>query len=518
MAIYHTRVKMFSRSKGESALAAAAYRAGIKLFDEITGDHHDYRRRRGVLSTRCFAPTDAPTWAMDPQTLWQQVHFKEKRKDSQLAREFEIALPAELTDEQRCALAWDICRDLTNRYGFAIQASIHEPPVKGGLNWHLHALATTRRIRSDGLDDKTRELDGGASGKAEVEWVREMVASRTNRHLAVAGFGAKVDHRSLGEQLATALDQGDLEKAAELATREATRPLGKRATALQRRGADCELADANAAIRRRNARRYAALRQQLVEGGHLPPDGHSHDQTLRDREREAGQGLILGGGSGAIGAVQGLGRIDDRRTPEERRGAKQEEVRASLVEAARLWAEDFVATVDLAFKATRKLLAHHAERAASFAHLPTFRADVRAFVRCLKRLKKDALRFSRRLEAEDRAAHLVSQAEAELSRFDHDHPRPGLWTKREWQIRRARRLQAVAQRKQGHANARAATEPEAQVDYVRRALETGVELERLSERMLTRYPVAADMEAMPPAAGHSGHPVADGPSMRGPRM
>lgn len=518
MAIYHTRIKMFSRSKGHSALAAAAYRAGIKLFDEVTGDHHDYRRRGGVLSTRCFAPVDAPSWAMDPQTLWQQVHIKEKRKDSQLAREFEIALPAELTDEQRCELSWDICRDLIDRYGFAIQASIHEPPVKDGLNWHLHALATTRRIRDDGLHDKTRELDGGASGKAEVEWVREMVAARTNQHLANAGFGARVDHRSLGEQLATALDQGDLEKAAELASREPTRPMGKRATALQRRGADCEIADANAAIRRRNARRYAALRQQLVDGGHLPPDGHSHDQALRDLEREAGQGLILGGGSGSIGAIQGLGRTDDRRTPDQRRDAKQAEARASLVEAARLWAEDFVATIDLAFKATTKLLAHHAERAASFAHIPSFRADVRAFVRCLKRLKKDALRFTRRLEAEDRAAHLVSQAETELTRFDHEHPRPGLWTKREWQIRRARRLQAVAQRKQAHATAKAATEPKPQVEYVRQALETGVELERLSERMLARYPVAADAEPVTSPATRPDRPDSTGPAVRGPRM
>lgn len=516
MAIYHTRIKMFSRSKGHSALAAAAYRAGIKLFDEVTGDHHDYRRRGGVLSTRCFAPIDAPSWAMDPQTLWQQVHIKEKRKDSQLAREFEIALPAELTDEQRCELSWDICRDLIDRYGFAIQASIHEPPVKDGLNWHLHALATTRRIRDDGLQDKTRELDGGASGKAEVEWVREMVAARTNQHLANAGFGDRVDHRSLGEQLATALDQGDLEKAAELASREPTRPMGKRATALQRRGADCAIADANAAIRRRNARRYAALRQQLVDGGHLSPDGH--DRALRDREREAGQGLILGGGSGAIRAIEGLGRTDDRRTPDQRRDDKQAEARTSLMEAARLWAEDFVATIDLAFRATTKLLAHHADRAASFAHLPTFRADVRAFVRCLKRLKKDALRFARRLEAEDRAAHLVSQAETELSRFDHDHPRPGLWTKREWQIRRARRLQAVAQRKQAHGTAKAATEPKAQVEYVRQALETGVELERLSERMLARYPVAADAEPVTSPAAEPDRPGGTGPIVRGPRM
>lgn len=121
MAIYHTRIKMFQRSKGESAVAAAAYRAGLKLLDESTGTHHDYRRKRGILCTRCFAPRDAPAWAVEPQVLWQEAQAREKRKDGQLAREFQIALPHELTDEQRCELAWDICRDLINRYGFAIQ-------------------------------------------------------------------------------------------------------------------------------------------------------------------------------------------------------------------------------------------------------------------------------------------------------------------------------------------------------------------------------------------------------------
>lgn len=322
MAIYHTRVKMFSRSKGHSAIAAAAYRAGIRLIDNTTGQQHDYSRRRGVLVTRCFSPLGAPAWTVDPQQLWQKVHVREKRKDSQLAREFEIALPHELSDEQRCELAWDICRDLTNRYDFAMQASIHEPPVTDGMNWHLHALATTRRIRDDALQDKTKELDGGPSGKAEVEWIREMVSKRTNQHLAAAGIDVRIDHRSLGDQLLAALDAGDLEKATELASREPTKPLGKRAVARLRRGMDCELADANAAIRRRNARRFMALRQQLVDDGQLPPAGHSHNQALRDREREAGQALILGS-SGAIGTIEGLGRTDDRRTPEQRRDAKQ---------------------------------------------------------------------------------------------------------------------------------------------------------------------------------------------------
>ncbi|MEF3082733.1 MobA/MobL family protein [Luteimonas sp. SMYT11W] len=518
MAIYHTRIKMFSRSKGHSAVAAAAYRAGLLLFDDMTGIKHDYRRRSGVVTTRCFAPLGAPEWATEPQQLWREVRMKEKRKDSQEAREFEIALPCELTDEQRSDLAWDICRDLVGRYGFAIQASIHEPPTRGGQNWHLHALATTRRIRDNGLHDKTRELDGGASGKAEVEWVREMVASRTNDHLAAAGHEARVDHRNFGDQLTAAIEEGDLERAAELAGREATLPMGKSAIALQRLGADCAIADANRSIRQRNARRHADLRQSMAENGYLPApsEGHGHEQALRDRQRELEQPIALGG-SGSVGSIQGLGPLTDLRTPAERQDAKRAEARTAFSEAAKLWAEDFIATIDLAFAATRKLLAHHAERAATFAHLPSFRADVRAFVKCLKRLKEDALRFRRRLETEDRLSHLVSQAQTELTRFDGEHPHPGLWTKRQWQMRRARRFQAVGQRQEAHRKAVEATQPEAQADYTRRALETGVELERVSTAMLARYPLQSDL-GVDQRAAPSGHGQTDTPLSRGPRL
>lgn len=495
MAIFHTRIKVFGRSKNDSAIAKAAYRAAALLVDDEAGVQHDYRRKRGVLNTRCFAPIGAPEWATQPQALWRETHAKEKRKDSTLAREFEIALPAELSDEQRAELAWDICRDLTKRYGIAIQASIHAPPTADGLNYHLHALATTRRITADGLQEKTRELDGGPSGKAEVEWVREMVAFRINHHLAAAQIDARVDHRNLGEQLADALERGDLETAAELATREATLNMGPRATALHRRGADCAVADMNADIRRGNAQRHARLRRKLADAGVLPaaPNGHGHAQALQDRQREMDAALLLGNRSGSIQAVEGLGDAA-RVSAAERKRAKEQAVRASLVEAAQLWAEGFVAAIDFAFKATGKLLKHHAERAAAFAHLPAFRADVRAFLKCLQRLKNDALRFKRRLEAEDRSAHLVGHAQTELIRFDQEHPRPGLWTRREWQIRRARRLQTVAQRKQAHAVATAATGPEAQAEYLQRTRQTAAELERMSELMLRHYPMPIDIE------------------------
>lgn len=90
---------------------------------------------------------------------------------------------------------------------------------------------------------------------------------------------------------------------------------------------------------------------------------------------------------------------------------------------------------------------------------------------------------------------LVSRAQTELQRFDNEHPHPGLWSKQQWQMQRARRLQALGQCKQAYEKAIQATQPEAQAGYTRHAIETGVELERLSQAMLTRYPVPEDLVA-----------------------
>ncbi len=119
MAIYHANVKTFSRAKGHSSIAAAAYRAGLLLEDEKTGQRHDYRRRDGVVETRCIAPEDAPDWALVPAELWPAVEAAERRKDATIAREFEFALPHELNEAQRSALAMEVTRALVARYGLA---------------------------------------------------------------------------------------------------------------------------------------------------------------------------------------------------------------------------------------------------------------------------------------------------------------------------------------------------------------------------------------------------------------
>ena len=287
MAIYHTRIKTFSRAKEHSSIAAAAYRAGLLLIDE-RGTRHDYRRRGGVVETRCVAPDEAPDWAFVPSQLWVAAEAAERRKDATVAREFEIALPHELNDAQRSELVSALARALVERYGFAVQASIHSPDTPDGLNFHAHLLATTRRISSEGLNDKTRELDGGASGRIEVEWTREMVATTINAHLKAAQIDARVDHRSLEAQADAALARGDVPAAIAL-TRQPTHHIGKDATALQRRGEDTERAQANLDIAHGNDAHFEALLAQFEQQGRaMPvPEGHDQERARRERNRDA---------------------------------------------------------------------------------------------------------------------------------------------------------------------------------------------------------------------------------------
>lgn len=495
MAIYHTRVKTFSRAKQHSSAAAAAYRAGL-LIEEADGKKHDYRRRGGVVETRCVAPEEAPDWAFDPRLLWPAAEASERRKDATVAREFEIALPHELDDDQRSALTAEIARALVDRYGFAVQASIHEPQTPDGLNYHVHILATTRRIGPDGLADKTRELDGGPSGRGEVEWIREMVAQATNAHLQAARIDARVDHRSLQAQADAALERGDLSTALSL-TREPSQHVGKNATALHRKGVDCERTQVNQAIDEANEASFQAAIAELEGEGRLQavPDGHSHAQARQERTREQQAPLDRSPvhGLGQIRVVRGLGRSTSPVANDSPlAGDPHQPTQDALAEAIRLWKEGFIAKVGATFKATSQLLQHGAERLSAFAHTQGFRTDLRELVKRLKRLQHDAMRFSRRMAAEDRTQHLLYQAELGLERFDAEHPKPGMWSRQEWSRRRARRLRALQTRRDAHRRARHATGPEAQQDYNAQARASAEHLEGWSELMLKRYPVSAD--------------------------
>ena len=235
MAIYHLSVKTFSRSKGQSATAAVAYRAGAKIHCDHERRDHDYSKKRDVIHSEIFLPPNPPSWANDRQQLWNEVERAEKRKNSTVAREFEVALPNELNEQQRIALVQDFAKQIVARHGCAVDAHLHDDQgsYKSKENQHAHIMLTTRRLEPEGFTKKTRELDERKSG--EVVYWREQWAKTANEHLRE--YGIEIDHRSLK-------DQG-LE-------REPTIKMGAAASALERKGVKTDRGDINREVAKYN--------------------------------------------------------------------------------------------------------------------------------------------------------------------------------------------------------------------------------------------------------------------------
>ncbi|AAM38104.1 MobA/MobL family protein [Xanthomonas citri pv. citri] len=489
MAIYHSRVKVFSRSRGDSAVAAAAYRAGLLLIDHLTGQRHDYRRRGGVVASECLAPQDAPAWALVPAELWQKAEAAENRKNSVVAREFEVALPHELNDEQRSVLATAIGQALVARYGFAVQASIHSPGSRDGLNHHVHLLATTRRLTSDGFAEKTRELDGGASGKIEIEWIRQTIASTINEHLAAAGIDARVDHRRLEVQAEDALARGDWAEAMVL-SRQPTKHVGKTATALARNGVMTDRAAENARIIRENEEAFERLLAQAEQEGRAIPNsiGHSHDQAQRDRRRRAGSrnelqtsvpGLEIHGFRGM--------RLSDAlgRPAEDARVRPLRSITELVAEAARDLADILSTRPDLALTAAQRVVGQWTAHASTLLDSIDLRRWLNGLVERLGRLKRSVLKFAQRTSALGRAEKLFHLAEQAWEQFNGDHPRPdGEWTSQEWEKRRGRRLAVLEKRATELAAARAAASEKRWNDYENEIELRTAEVEQWSEEVL----------------------------------
>ncbi len=267
MAIYHLHAKAISRASGQSAVAAAAYRAGERLHDERTNEAKDYSRRRGVEFAGIFAPKDAPEWSRDRAALWNAVEKAETRSNSRLAREIEIALPHELTPEQRRYLVQDFIKENMTRKGLIADVAIHAPDRKGDeRNHHAHILFTTRAITPDGFDKhKLRELDD----KATLQHWRESWESHANRHLERWGYEERVSCKTLEAQ---GID------------REATRKLGEAATHLERQGTHTERGDENRAIQSRNAERESLKREAEIINLEIEREKR---RLAQERQREA---------------------------------------------------------------------------------------------------------------------------------------------------------------------------------------------------------------------------------------
>jgi ATP-dependent exoDNAse (exonuclease V) alpha subunit len=213
VAIYFLRTTSVGRNAGRRATAAAAYRAGERLRDERSGHVYNHTARTDVAHSEIFLPARlegvADAWAANREKLWNTAERTEKRSNSRVAREFEVALPHELNVTQQVALARNFARELTERYGVAVDLAVHVPRPDGNpRNFHAHLLTTTREITPKGLGAKTgldmsileRERRGLPDGLKELHALRERWANLTNGALQEANLDVRVDHRSYAER------------------------------------------------------------------------------------------------------------------------------------------------------------------------------------------------------------------------------------------------------------------------------------------------------------------------------
>ncbi|OJU33654.1 MAG: Ti-type conjugative transfer relaxase TraA [Alphaproteobacteria bacterium 65-37] len=197
MAIYHFSVQVIGRAAGRSAVAAAAYRSGSRLRDDRLDRDHDFSNKPGVVHCEVMLPENAPEVWEDRERLWNDVEAAEMRKDAQLAREVEFALPREMTQAQGVALARDFVALEFVDQGMIADLNVHwDKGGDGQPKPHAHVMLTMRSVDGNGFGPKVREWN-----RTElVERWRERWADRVNERLAELDIDARIDHRSLEAQ------------------------------------------------------------------------------------------------------------------------------------------------------------------------------------------------------------------------------------------------------------------------------------------------------------------------------
>nr|WP_181716616.1 MobA/MobL family protein [Psychrobacter sp.]QJS05682.1 mobilization protein MobA [Psychrobacter sp.] len=262
MAIVHIATKAISRKAGQSAVASAAYRAGVILKDERYDKSHDYSKKSGVMSADIILPTalKAKGLMVSREELWNKAEHVEGRTDSRVAREWLINLPHELDEAKRKALAHEFTQALADKYNIIADCAIHSPSKKevargaDPRNYHAHILVTTREAKmgADGQlffdkqfkipfewsNDK-RKAKGLQSSIKEIKDIRQLWVDMANKALAELDV-TPLDARSFKAQGVDRLP---------------TVKMGVDATNMERKGINTENGNKNRAIHVINQRR-----------------------------------------------------------------------------------------------------------------------------------------------------------------------------------------------------------------------------------------------------------------------
>ena len=259
---FHFNISIISRGKGKSAVASAAYISCEKLTNEWDGVTHDYHNKKGLEHKEIFLPENAPKEFLDRSILWNSVELNEKAINAQLARNFIIALPKELSLEENKELIRKFIQENFVSKGMIVDLAIHQGNDEGNGNIHAHIMTTVRPLNQDGtwgakskkeylLDEqgnkilgkngkpKTRKIDlTDWNNKENAEKWRGHFATLCNQYLEKAGEQKRVDHRSYQRQGKEEIP---------------TIHLGANAGALERKGVETEKGNINREIKKHNS-------------------------------------------------------------------------------------------------------------------------------------------------------------------------------------------------------------------------------------------------------------------------
>ncbi|KGF10251.1 MobA/MobL protein [Clostridiales bacterium S5-A14a] len=270
---FHFSISMISRGKSKSAVASAAYISCEKLTNEWDGVTHDYHNKKGLLHAEIFLPENVPKEFQDRSFLWNSVELNEKASNAQLARNFIIALPKELSVEENKNLITDFIQENFVSKGMIVDLAIHDESDEGNKNIHAHIMTTLRPINEKGqwqpkskkeyiLDKngekiklksgnyKTRKVeltDWNDKGNAE-KW-RENFAALCNQYLEKNNLEKRVDHRSFERQGIEEIP---------------TIHLGASASALERKGIETDKGNINREIKKHNSL-VKAIKERITE-------------------------------------------------------------------------------------------------------------------------------------------------------------------------------------------------------------------------------------------------------------
>ena len=322
MAIYHLSTKIISRSKGKSSIASSAYRSGEKLYNKRDGLIHDYTKRKDVIYKEIFKPINAPNWVLDREQLWNEVEQIEKSKNSQLAREIDIALPIELNEKERIEWLREYVIDNFSNKGMVADVVIHD---KEDGNQHSHIMLTMRPFEENGewgakakkeyiLDkngNKTYSKNGNAKSrkiettnwnkKETLEHWREQWAIYANKALEKVNRKERIDHRSYEDQGIDKL---------------ATRHEGPTVRAMEKKGIKTEIGDINRKIKEENQKIEIIENQiKLYEEMKELENERTKDNGARNRNIETEEGVNE--------LTKGIGGLGDRDRLEARKRTEE---------------------------------------------------------------------------------------------------------------------------------------------------------------------------------------------------